>query len=289
MAHVLAISSLVAHGHVGLSAMLPALQALGHDVSALPTILLSNHPGHPRAAGDRVAPSLLARMLGALDDNGWLSEVDAVITGYCPSPEHAELAADAIRRVRSRSPRATVLVDAVLGDEPKGLYVAPEAAAAVRDLLVPLADIVKGNAFEVRWLGSAGRTGARPPEAGSDATSPGAVDPLAALLGVPALVATSVGAAGGRLVNVLSTAAGGRAEASVPERVGVPKGTGDLLAALLAGHLLRSNGDEGALHRAFILAVAGVDRVVSRSLGKPELDLVATLRDLGRDRDPGAP
>lgn len=287
MARVLAISSLVARGHVGLSAMLPALQALGHDVTALPTILLSNHPGHPRAAGERVAPILLARMLDALDANGWLAEVDAVLTGYCPGPEHAAFAAGAIHRVRSRSPRPTVLVDAVLGDEPKGLYIAPDAAAAVRDLLVPLADIVKGNAFEVHWLATGGLPGARPPEIGRDLTAPDAIGRAVADLGVPALVATSIGDGGNRLVNVLATADGTRAEASVPERAGVPKGTGDLLTGLLAGHLLLDQGEKGALHRAFVDAVADVDRVVSRSLGKSELDLVASLRDLGREHDRG--
>ena len=79
MGRVLAISSQVARGHVGLSAIVPALQALGHEVIALPTILLSNHPGHPRFAGERVAPDLLRRMFDALESNRWLGEIDAVL------------------------------------------------------------------------------------------------------------------------------------------------------------------------------------------------------------------
>ena len=47
MARILAISSQVVRGHVGLSAIVPALQRLGHEVLPIPTIILSNHPGHP--------------------------------------------------------------------------------------------------------------------------------------------------------------------------------------------------------------------------------------------------
>ena len=45
MAKVLAISSHVVRGHVGLDATVPALQYLGHEVWALPTVLLSSRPG----------------------------------------------------------------------------------------------------------------------------------------------------------------------------------------------------------------------------------------------------
>ncbi len=98
MGRVLAISSQVARGHVGLSAIVPALQALGHEVIALPTILLSNHPGHPRFAGERIAPDLLMRMLDALEFNRWLGEIDAVLTGYLPSAAHVAVAVDEMRQ-----------------------------------------------------------------------------------------------------------------------------------------------------------------------------------------------
>jgi pyridoxine kinase len=50
MAKVLAISSHVVRGHVGLAATVPALQYLGHEVWALPTVLLSSRPGLGRLA-----------------------------------------------------------------------------------------------------------------------------------------------------------------------------------------------------------------------------------------------
>src|SRR5690606_40517447 len=90
MARILALSSQVARGHVGLSAIVPALQRLGHEVWPLPTILLSNHPGHAHAAGIHVEPAVLEEMIDALERNGWLGEIEAVITGYLPTAEHVQ-------------------------------------------------------------------------------------------------------------------------------------------------------------------------------------------------------
>jgi pyridoxine kinase len=133
LARVLAISSQVARGAIGLSAAVPALQALGHEVIALPTILLSNHPGYARFAGERVAAELLQRMLDALTANGWLASIDAVLTGYLPSPEHVSFARGAVEQVKQTRPRSIFVCDPVLGDDPKGLYIARDAAEAIRD------------------------------------------------------------------------------------------------------------------------------------------------------------
>jgi len=57
---ILCISSQVAYGPVGNTAAVPALQAMGHEVLALPTILLSNHPGHGTPHAIRVPAHDLA-------------------------------------------------------------------------------------------------------------------------------------------------------------------------------------------------------------------------------------
>ena len=82
MATILAISSQVARGSIGLSAIVPALQTLGHSVLALPTILLSNHPGYAHVSGQRTDAAVLKRMIDALDANGWLAnEQDICLRG----------------------------------------------------------------------------------------------------------------------------------------------------------------------------------------------------------------
>jgi pyridoxine kinase len=113
MARILSISSQVVRGHVGNSASVPALQRLGHEVWAMPTVVLSNHPGHRKASGVRIPPETMLAMAAALQSNGWLTELDAVSTGYLPSAAHAQ---------------------------------------AVRDTLLPLASIATPNRFELAWL-----------------------------------------------------------------------------------------------------------------------------------------
>ncbi len=268
MAHVLAISSQVARGAIGLSAAVPALQALGHEVIALPTILLSNHPGHARFAGEQVSPELLGRMLDALAANGWLSEIDAVLTGYLPSAAHVAVARKAVEQVKSTRPRAIYVCDPVLGDEPKGLYIAREAAEAIRDRLVPIAEVVKMNRFECGWL------------AGEDVATADDVGRIASANCWPIAIVTSVCAAqADALGNVLHDGHAPAVQIDVPRRHRAPNGTGDLMGALWLGYRLW----EGTTNfMAFERAVNGVELVVARSGTADELQLVECLRQLDR-------
>lgn len=261
MARVLVISSEVVRGYVGGSCARAALQTLGIEAWVLPTVMLSNHPGHLVTGGSRCDPALLLRMLDALAANGWLAEVDAILTGYLPSPEHVAFAELAVRRLRQSNPTLPYLCDTVLGDHPKGLYIDPMAAVAVRDRLLPLADVITPNRFELSWL------------TGASATDDlAAVDRMARGLGVPSVVVTSVAAADPRfLFNLLSTREQAVA-ARVTHRAAAPHGTGDLIAALIAGQLAQRR----RLVDAFCFAVAAVDDAVERCQGEDALRLAAT-------------
>lgn len=256
MARILAISSQVARGHVGLSVIVPALQRLGHDVIALPTVLLSNHPGHKRFAGDRVAPALLARMLDALDANGWLGDIDGVLTGYLPSAEHVAFAAVAVRRVQARSPLGLYLCDPVIGDDPKGVYIARDAAEAIRDTLLPLADIATPNRFELAWL------------TGADVLDVASAIAAARSLGVAALVATSI-PDGEQALHTLAVTKDIARSVRVERQAQVPNGTGDLLAALyLSATLAEPRID------ALATTAGAIQAVIEASRGADELRLV---------------
>ena len=66
---------------------------------------------------------------------------------------------------------------------------------------------------------------------------------------------------------------GGRAWGAVVRRRGaVPHGTGDLVAALFFGHLLRSRPAPEAL----ALATAGIEAVIEASEAREELNLIAS-------------
>ena len=197
MAKVLSISSQVVYGHIGNSAAAFVLRRMGHDVMAVPTIILSNRPGYKAMAGDRTDPQKLHAMLEAVFENGWLMDVDAVLTGYVPTAGHAEFCRSWIARIKAFNPNATYLCDPIIGDEPGGIYIDNAAANAVRDHLLPLADIVTPNAFELGWLSG---------HAISDAAS--AVAAAHALARPAGLLNARLTSASGSGINPLMSAAG---------------------------------------------------------------------------------
>ncbi len=261
MPRILAISSQVACGHVGLSATIPAAQALGCDVIALPTIVLSNHPGHRHVSGTRIEPKALSEMLEALDANGWLSTVDTVLTGYLPSSAHVSVAADAISRTRSAAPQATIICDPVLGDDKEGVYIDEAAANAVRDQLLPISDIILPNRFELGWL------------AGRDVSSLETAAAAANTLPCRAALVTSLPAGPAKLANVLIERDEART-CTATERDDVPKGTGDFLSGCFAA--------DPDLART----TARVAALVTASIGRDHLAIIEA-RDAWLNATPG--
>jgi pyridoxine kinase len=256
MARILAISSQVVRGHVGLSAIVPALQRLGHDVLAVPTIILSNHPGHVRAAGTRIEVNTLMSMLDVLDANGWIAGLDAIVTGYLPTPEHVYFAGQAVDLVRTRSSKALVMVDPVMGDDPRGLYVDPAAAQSMRNDLVPRADVVTPNRFELSWL------------TGSDVRTVEEAVVAARQIKPPHVLATSVPMASDQIGNASISRAGTHV-CAVTRLAKVPHGTGDLLSALFLHHALAQVPVQTCLGAA----VAGVQAAIAVSAGQSDLCL----------------
>ncbi len=236
---ILAISSQVAHGHVGLSAILPVLQRLGYDVTAIPTILLSNHPGFAHCAGAHVDVALLESMVDTIAANGWLATFDAVLTGYLPTAGHVSFARRTIARLREAAPSILVICDPILGDDPKGLYIDHAAACAIRDELLPRAHLALPNRFELSWLASS------QVESVTDAVT------AARTLPVPVTVATSIPAGDGRHANVYAET--DTALVAFFDRLDdVTNGTGDAFSALMAARwpMERATGALGAMASA---------------------------------------
>jgi pyridoxine kinase len=263
VARIVALSSLVTYGHVGLRAMVPALERLGHEVFALPTVVLSSHAAYPQVAGTPMSRATLEQMAEALEANGWLASVDMVITGYLPTQPHVAFAASLVHRIRRQSPAMTFVCDPVLGDHPGGLYLPAETAAAVRDDLLPLARIATPNAFELAWLSN------QPVASIETAVTAARSLPPATVL------ATSIPAPAARLATLLVD--GDAAEfTSVPLRPKAPSGTGDLLTALFAGSCAIGQNKSAALASAsawleqcLAASIVGGDLCLSPLYGTP--------------------
>ena len=257
MAKVLAISSHVVRGHVGLDATVPALQWLGHEVWAVPTVLLASRPGLGRPVRHELPAPELARMLAALDADGCWPSLDAVLTGYFVSPDAVAAAAQAVGRIKVANPRVMVLVDPILGDGGK-LYVAQATAEAIRDALLPLATIATPNLFELAWL-----TGAVPENLNDAVRAAQAMAPAT-------VIVTSAGETDDAVTTLLVKGRD-RIERESRKRAGITNGVGDLFAGLLLGHLLNGSADASALDAS----LADLDRVLAASTRRDVLQLAA--------------
>jgi pyridoxine kinase len=265
---ILAISSQVAYGHVGNAAIQPALNALGFEVLAVPTVLLAHHPGHGAPAGRALEPAETAALVEGLDKVDALAPVVGMLSGYLGHPGTADTVIDAVRRVRAVNPRALYLCDPVLGDAGR-VYVRDGVEAAVRDHLLPLADAITPNHFELERLAGV-----------AVATLEQAIGAARGLIarGPKLVVVTSLKreAPEHHAVETLAVTAEAAWLAATPRIEPVPQGSGDLLAGLLLGHLAHGAAPPNALARA----VAAVDVVLQTSRGQKEMRLVASLAQL---------
>jgi pyridoxine kinase len=257
---VLIFSSQVARGHVGNSAMQFAFQRFGVECVSAPSIILSNRPDYAHTAALTVPAETSEALFSALEENGWLDQARAFVTGYLPSEAHAAVAARWVERLRRLNPAIVYICDPVIGDEPGGVYLNDAAARAVRDTLLPLADIATPNRFELSWL------------CGSPVSSPDETLAAARALGPRTVLATSAPAENeNRLANILVMPDEAWI-ATAPRRENVPHGTGDFLAAAFTARILQGFRYEEAL----ALATASMDALVSASVGSPELNMVAS-------------
>ncbi len=245
---VIVISSHVARGTVGNRAAVFALESLGFPVWAVPTIILPWHPGHGRAT--RIVPDnkSFASLVGDLGKARWLPEVGAIITGYLGDAAQADAIASLVKIVKTSNPRILYLCDPVIGDA-NGLYVTEATAIAIRDKLLPLADVTTPNRFELAWL------------TGMSVADNSAIISAAQKLGVErTLVTTAHGMLAGSIGNLfLSPKSALLAEHRMVD--GPSNGLGDLTSALFMSHLLLNESEE----RALKATVASVFEVMARA------------------------
>lgn len=255
---VLTISSQVATGPVGNSAIVPALLAMGITPVAIPTIILSNHPGHGKPEGMAVPAEKLAAMLTRLLDLGFIPDDAIILTGYFANAAQI----DAVASVIARLPNALYLCDPVLGDAPKGLYVAKDVAAGIRDRLLPEAHVVTPNVFELGWL------------VGRKVGDRDAARAAAQILSGKLVVLTSL-PEDGQLTTILF-ADGHSTAVTRPTLPDVSNGTGDLLSGILAARLAHGQ----PLGDSIGFAVAAVEHVIAASAGTATLNLAAGLKTI---------
>ncbi len=262
----LIMSSFVAASRIGGSAQQYVLAAHRIDPVLAPTSLYGRSPAKG-SQGEVTQPEVFARMLADMEADATFGLLDLVITGHFSLPEQVEIAAGVLRRVRAASERPpVVVVDPIMGDAPKGLYVPEAVAEAVARHLVPLADWITPNLWELSRLAR------RPVTTLAEARA--AVD----IVGRPALV-TSAPAGDGQIGLLFDDGA----EAVLfghPRLETVPSGTGDLVAATFGAGLTKGlSGRAAAELAARAVADAAAAAQDSRS---SDLPLVAMAERLAQ-------
>lgn len=254
MASILSINSQVAFGHVGAEAAAFALRRLGHEVSLIPTVQFSNHPGHSGYRGGPVPLSRAKNLLIGMLERDLLDNCAAIHSGYLGAGEMAEV----IVHARENLPATLYCCDPVMGDSGQ-LYVGEDVADAIYQRLVPIADIVTPNAFELSLL-----TGM------TIKYLEDALKASRALLtaGPQIVVCTSAVMEVDRIATMVVTAS----EAWVawtPRIDNPPHGTGDTFAALFLGRYLMTENVGNSLS----LATASVQGLINAGAGGPLKDI----------------
>lgn len=179
---VLSLQSHVVHGYVGNKSATFPLQLLGFDVDAVNTVQFSNHSGYPAVRGERLQGEHLEQLIEGLAANGLLGGYTHVLTGYIGSGSFVRILAALVRRLRAVRPGLVYVCDPVLGDHDQA-YVPAEVVELMRTELVPLADVLTPNQFELETL-----TGRK---VASDADALAAIDALHAQSAAACVLLTS--------------------------------------------------------------------------------------------------
>ena len=268
MTTLLTISSWVARGHVGSSAIRFPLMRRGYDVVVLPTVILAHHLGHSRNAARADTPDILAMgqdILGSPKPH----PVDGVLIGYVAMAPQAQAIAGLVAEARAYKEGIPVLVDPILGDAGQ-LYVDPLIVDEIKTNLLPMADIVTPNVTELVAL-------TEPKRMKKAAQLPDdEIIAMARALGPTTVIVTSAPASGeGRAANLVVTE-------ELAVRVETPRvdvhvhGTGDMLGGLILGEVV--SGADVVPAVATAAAIVHDVLVVTAKAGRDELALVAAQK-----------
>jgi pyridoxine kinase len=268
---ILSIQSSVAYGHVGNSAATFPLMRIGVEVWPVITVHFSNHTGYGAWRGPMLSPSDVADVIRGIDERGVLGSVDAVLSGYQGAAEMGAQVLTAVELVKQRNPDAIYCCDPVIGDVDRGVYVRPGIPEFLRDRVIPAAQIVTPNHFELDFL--TGRVTTTVDEALDAADALRATGPDVVLV-----TSTVLADSDPDQMQMLVDTVRGSWRVATPKLEHTFTGSGDLTAALFLAHYL-SGGDPAAALGRTADAVYSVLDATARA-GSAELLLVSAQDQL---------
>lgn len=265
---ILSIQSSVAYGHVGNSAAVFPLQRLGHEVWPVFTVHFSNHTGYGAWRGPLLAPADVAEVIAGIGERGVLGDCDAVLSGYQGDPAMGAVILDAVATVKSLNPSAVYCCDPVIGDVGRGVFVRPGIPEFIRDEVVPRADVLTPNHFELEFLaGGEARTADEVLDAVDTVRARGPRDVL-----VTSVRYDDNDAAHEDTLELVAVSDEGAWAVTTPLLPIAPNGGGDLTAALYLAHLLETSSPAVALGRTTASVFAVLEATLAA--GTRELQII---------------
>jgi pyridoxine kinase len=268
---ILSIQSSVAYGYVGNSAVTFPLMRMGVEVWPVITVHFSNHTGYGAWRGPLLSAADLRDVVRGIDERGVLGEVDAVLSGYQGGEDIGAMILDAVALVKLRNPAAIYCCDPVLGDADRGCYVRPGIPELMRQQVVPAAQIITPNQFELESL-----TGLPTSTMGELLNAGDAVRRL----GPDVVLVTSVVRLDGppETIDMVAVNEDGAWLVTTPRLPKTFTGSGDVTAATFLATLLSTGDVPGALaHTAAV--IYGLLEVTAAS-GRAELALITAQEEL---------
>lgn len=262
---VLSIQSSVAYGHVGNSAAVFPLQRLGIEVMPVYTVHFSNHTGYGQWRGPMLSGDNVREVVQGIDERGGLEDVDIVLSGYQGGDDIGQAILDSVELVKKRNPSAIYACDPVMGNAKSGCFVKPEIPILLRERVVPHADLISPNQFELGFLTH---------------TEPATIEEtlrsadLAREMGPSTVLITSVERPDRPrdTIEMMAVTENGAWIVQTPHLPLKANGSGDVTSALFAAHLQETENPAEALS----LTVSSVFELLQSTLdsGERELQLI---------------
>ncbi|MFT0763297.1 pyridoxal kinase PdxY [Actinomyces sp. F1_1611] len=262
---ILSIQSSVAYGHVGNSAAVFPLQRLGVEVMPVYTVHFSNHTGYGAWRGPMLTGDQVREVVTGIDERGGLDDVDLVLSGYQGGDDIGDAILEAVAKVKERNPEAIYACDPVMGNAKSGCFVKPEIPILLRERIVPRADLITPNQFELGFL-----TGTEPQ---SIEETLAAAD-RAREIGPRTVLVTSVERPDrpDNTIEMMAVTDEGAWIVQTPHLPLKANGSGDVTAALFSAHMQLTENPQEALSKT----VSSVYELLQNTLhsGQRELQLV---------------
>lgn len=148
---ILSIQSKLVYGYVGANIAELIIQSHGYDIISFPTVYLAAHTQHKPIYGTVIEKDLFEDYIKGVKNLNIIPDIKNIITGYIGSVDVLESTAKFIKEIKELYPDRPYICDPVMGDV-IGLYVPEEVAQALAGQLIPLADIITPNHFELEYI-----------------------------------------------------------------------------------------------------------------------------------------